>query len=298
MPWSATTHISRRGLFVGRANLHNVFSRLDRFSPRQGRLQSTASSTTANPLPPPRSLLRRVLPTAILMVTCLFAGGVIVLAPYGHILKALRNPPSDAETLSLFIPSTPTTQQIDDHLTNHPLARRLRSQPDITESRPHLKIPESLRAHSLTSGPLMGPRCLEVPPISFAARDQPLPTLTQLIYVGPALAGHPGVAHGGLLATLLDEGLARACFPALPHQVGVTANLRMDYRAPCPVDAYVLLRAETTRVEGRKAWVRGWIEVLGEEGGQGTKLVEAEALFVEPRNVKHMQRIYGRQAGK
>ena len=98
-------------------------------------------------------------------------------------------------------------------------------------------VRESLRAHSLSSGPLMGPRCLEVPPISFAARDQPVLTLTQLIYVEIALAGQSGVAHGGLLVTLLDEGLARACFPALPYQVGVTASLRIGYRAPCPVDA-------------------------------------------------------------
>jgi hypothetical protein len=45
-------------------------------------------------------------------------------------------------------------------------------------------------------------------------------------------------------------------------------------------------------VDGRKAWVKGWIEVLGEEDGNGVKLVEAEALFIEPKGAKQMARIY------
>ena len=110
------------------------------------------------------------------------------------------------------------------------------------------------------------------------------------MYLGPALCGHPGVVHGGLLATLLDEGLARACFPALPHKVGVTASLKIDYRVPCPAGRYVVLKAQTTKVDGRKVWAKGWIELLGEQDGDGTKLVEAEALYIEPKNAKNMAR--------
>lgn len=97
------------------------------------------------------------------------------------------------------------------------------------------------------------------------------------------------------MATMLDEGLARACFPALPNKVGVTASLKIDYRVPCPAESYVVLKAQTTKVEGRKAWVKGWIELLGEGDGDGTKLVEAEALFIEPRNAKAMARVYSTQ---
>ena len=137
----------------------------------------------------------------------------------------------------------------------------------------------------------MGPGKLEVPPLSFNDKNIELPTLTQIMYLGPSLCGHPQIVHGGMLATLLDEGLARACFPALPNQVGVTASLKIDYRVPCPADSYVVLRAHTTKVDGRKVWAKGWIELLDESGGEGTKLVEAEALFVEPRNAKNMPRI-------
>jgi acyl-coenzyme A thioesterase PaaI-like protein len=117
----------------------------------------------------------------------------------------------------------------------------------------------------------------------------------QISYIGQALCGHPGIVHGGLLATLLDEGLARACFPALPNKVGVTASLKIDYRVPCPANSYLVLKAETTKVEGRKAWVKGWIELLADDDGDGTKLVEAEALFIEPKGAANMARVYSSQ---
>jgi hypothetical protein len=48
---------------------------------------------------------------------------------------------------------------------------------------------------------------------------------------------------------------------------------------------YVVLKAETTKVEGRKAWVVGRLETLPADG-EGEVLVEAEALFIEPRQAK------------
>lgn len=136
----------------------------------------------------------------------------------------------------------------------------------------------------------MGEDKIAVPPLNFNDNTSPLPSMVQIMHLGRALCGHPEIVHGGLLATMLDEGLARACFPALPNKVGVTASLKIDYRVPCPAGRYVVLKAETTKVEGRKAWVKGWIELLGEEEGEGVKLVEAEALFIEPKNASGMAR--------
>lgn len=136
----------------------------------------------------------------------------------------------------------------------------------------------------------MGDGKIEVPPLNFNEKHAELPTLVQIMHLGPSLCGHPGIVHGGLLATMLDEGLARACFPALPNKVGVTASLKIDYRVPCPANSYVVLKAYTTKVEGRKAWVHGWIESLGENDSEGTKLVEAEALFIEPKGAKNLAR--------
>jgi len=216
------------------------------------------------------------------------------------------SPPTDEETLALYDPQpSDPAYAINQHILTHPVAVRLFEDPTFTAARPHLKIPPSMREYNLTGGTLLGPQKIEVPPLTFQTRSpssassssssttpsstesttpEPfLPELISLQYLGPALCGHPGIVHGGLLATLLDEGLARCCFPALPNKVGVTASLKIDYRAPCNAPGYVVLRARTTRVEGRKAWVTGRLETLVGEGETPTVLVEAEALFVEPR---------------
>lgn len=112
-----------------------------------------------------------------------------------------------------------------------------------------------------------------------------------IFYVGNNLSGHPGVVHGGFLATMLDEGLARCAFPALPNKVGVTASLSINYRKPTMAGQYLILVANTTKVEGRKAWANGVIEPLEdyetkEPGTPIQPLVEAEALFIEPKHAK------------
>lgn len=216
-------------------------------------------------------------------------------APVAEAVNGIFNPPTDEQTLSLFEPATPTAAEIDEHIINHPLSQKLRAQEGMAESRPHLKIPPAMRPHNLTGGTLLGENKIEVPPLNFSEKDAELPTLVQISYLGSALCGHPGIVHGGLLATMLDEGLASACFPALPNKVGVTASLKIDYRLPCPANSYVVLKAQTTKVEGRKAWVTGWIELLDEHAGNGTKIVEAEALFIEPKQAKQMARVYSTQ---
>jgi acyl-coenzyme A thioesterase PaaI-like protein len=207
-------------------------------------------------------------------------------------INAWANQPTDEETLTLFEPTTENAHGIDAHIINHPLSKKLRGEKGWVESRPHMKIPPAMRQHNLTAGALQGDGKIEVPPLTFSEVEAPLPRMVQMTYFGSGLCGHPNIVHGGLLATMLDEGLARCCFHALPNKIGVTASLKIDYRAPCPGNSYVVLKAETIKVEGRKAWVKGWIEVLGEEDGTGVKLVEAEALFIEPKGAKQMARIY------
>lgn len=268
------------------------------------RFQTTASPAPLSPIQSPdvrpeapqqASRLRRFAFASALFFISFVAGGAMAAAPVAEAVNGFLNPPTDEETLSIFEPSTPAATEINARIVNHPLAQKLRAQEGMTESRPHLKIPPAMRPHNLTGGTLLGENKIEVPPLTFSEKNGELPTLVQISYLGSALCGHPGIVHGGLLATMLDEGLARACFPALPNKVGVTASLKIDYRVPCPGNSYVVLKAQTTKVEGRKAWVTGWIELLGDDDGEGTKLVEAEALFIEPKQAKQMARVYSTQ---
>lgn len=192
--------------------------------------------------------------------------------------------PTDAETLQYEAPDE-FSREVDEHIKNCAVAQSLRANPDFTESRPHLKIPEAVRQHNLTAGTLAGPGMIVVPPYIFNEKDGK--SMVCIFYVGTDLSGHPGIVHGGFLATMLDEGLARCAFPAMPNKVGVTANLSINYRNPTFAGQYLILKATTTKVEGRKAWAEGWIESLDvPEGEERVKLVEATALFIEPKHAK------------
>ncbi|KAF2856389.1 Thioesterase/thiol ester dehydrase-isomerase [Plenodomus tracheiphilus IPT5] len=251
------------------------------------------SNTTPPPPPPqPKKPIYIRLPLALALTLLTFAAGFTMAGtPAIAPIRALSNPPTDAETLELYSPPTPETATIESSIWNHPLTKRLLQDPKYIASRPHLKIPEQLRAQNLTGGTLLGEDKIAVPPLQFTTQDGS--SFVSIQYLGSALCGHPGIVHGGLLATLLDEGLARCCFPALPNKVGVTAKLDITYKAPVMAGQVVVLRAETTKVEGRKAWVRGWLETLVDEaeGEKAVVLTEGEALFVEPRQAAQMRRV-------
>lgn len=199
-------------------------------------------------------------------------------------LHAMGSLPTDQETLALYTPSDEACQEIEQFIHDHPIAVQLRQDPDFVESRPHLKIPEQIRAHNLTAGTLSGPGKIVVPPYQWNQKDGK--SFVSMFYVGDEMSGHPGIVHGGLLATMMDEGLARCCFPALPNKVAVTANLNVNYRQPTESGQYLVLRAKTTNVEGRKAYVEGHIETLPNGDEEPQVLVEATALFIEPRAAK------------
>lgn len=122
-----------------------------------------------------------------------------------------------------------------------------------------------------------------MPPLVFCEEGK---KLFSIAYLGSDLCGHIGVVHGGMLATMMDEGMAKCCFAALPNKIGFTANLSVNYRAPAPASSYVVLKAEVVKAEGRKVWVKARIETLGEGIEQGKLLAEAEALFIEPKYAK------------
>ncbi|KAF2131648.1 Thioesterase/thiol ester dehydrase-isomerase [Dothidotthia symphoricarpi CBS 119687] len=264
----------------------------------QIRWQSSASSNpqTTIPPPPPKPDTKRPLyirlPLALALTFVTFVAGFTMAgAPALESLRDIANPPTDAETLTLFTPPTDEIAAIEAAIFAHPLTKSLLADNKYIASRPHLKIPEPLKAQNLTGGTLLGPDKIAVPPLQFSTEDGS--KFVSIQYLGTALCGHPGIVHGGLLATLLDEGLARCCFPALPNKVAVTASLKIDYKAPCMAGQVVVLRAETTKVEGRKAWVKGRLETLVDES-QGEKpivLTEGEALFIEPRQAQHLKRV-------
>ncbi|MFJ3246517.1 PaaI family thioesterase [Streptomyces sp. NPDC086782] len=100
--------------------------------------------------------------------------------------------------------------------------------------------------------------------------------ITAEFTVQPAHQGAPGLAHGGVLATALDEALGSLNW--LLRTIAVTGRLETDYVRPVPVGTVLHLEAEVTAVAGRKIYSRA----TGRVGGpDGPVAVRAEALFVE-----------------
>lgn len=88
--------------------------------------------------------------------------------------------------------------------------------------------------------------------------------------------GAPGLAHGGLLATAMDEVLGSVAWRLGGRYV--TGRLETDFLAPVPVGATVRLRAWCNGVHGRKAYVEGEGRIGAPDGPVA---VRAAALFVE-----------------
>ncbi|KAG6830277.1 hypothetical protein H0H92_001543 [Tricholoma furcatifolium] len=183
-------------------------------------------------------------------------------------------------------PTTPEakayTESLEEQLQTLPLLENLRKQEDADEwyeVRPYRNFPEERRVNSLTSGALRGPGKLALYPLARVKKDETESYV--FIHAGRGLCGHDGIVHGGLLATLLDETLARTAIANLPDKVGVTASLNLNYRAPTRADQFLVIRTFLTEAKGRKALVTGRVEAL-----DGTLLVEASATFVQPRYAK------------
>ena len=85
--------------------------------------------------------------------------------------------------------------------------------------------------------------------------------------------GAPGFAHGGAVATALDDTLGTLLI-VLGHP-GVTARLEVNYRRPAFLHRRFELEAWVEHVEGRK------IEMAAEMREDGDVVADAAALFIQ-----------------
>lgn len=113
--------------------------------------------------------------------------------------------------------------------------------------------------------------------------DEMVTEIRSFITLGPNVAGHEGICHGGLVMTLLDEvsgeiGSVNLLRGVIPPTMLVTAYLNTKFLRPVPAPSTVFSRTWLTKAEGRKYFV----EVVIEDEN-GVALASADALFVAVR---------------
>ncbi|EXJ92883.1 hypothetical protein A1O3_01437 [Capronia epimyces CBS 606.96] len=123
-----------------------------------------------------------------------------------------------------------------------------------------------------------------------------------LLSLRPGLDGYPGICHGGIVATLLDEVMSvlvsecrrsqgpEGLSPGLGFKQGpgtntdtdnVTADLHITYLKPVPTPAVVLCWAKIRAIQGRKYFVDG--AIVNENT---VMLARAEGLFIGVKKEK------------
>ena len=87
------------------------------------------------------------------------------------------------------------------------------------------------------------------------------------------LQGFPGVLHGGIIATLLDETMGRT--GALRQEWLMTGKLDVRYRKPAPIDRPMRVWAEIARERQGAIDAVGAVELL-----DGSVLADARGIFL------------------
>lgn len=101
-------------------------------------------------------------------------------------------------------------------------------------------------------------------------------TMASTLEVGDYHQGAPGLAHGGVIATAMDE--AMGALNRLLLVPVVTVHLEVDYVRPVPVGSTLHIRTEIVGQVGRKVYTsaRGCLDA-----DEGPVAVQAAALFLQ-----------------
>lgn len=63
--------------------------------------------------------------------------------------------------------------------------------------------------------------------------------------------GYPGVVHGGIVASMLDEAVGRVAMIGDPHHFMMSVKLEVKYRHPVPTETPLRLIGRIERLRGR-----------------------------------------------
>lgn len=101
--------------------------------------------------------------------------------------------------------------------------------------------------------------------------------------LGADYAGGAGFAHGGIIAVVLDEAMGK--LSKLTEEKAVTAELKVEYRKPVPVDQEIVVEGWQEEEKGRNRFRVGEIR-----DAAGNLLARGTSRFVVI-DEKHFERV-------
>lgn len=169
--------------------------------------------------------------------------------------------------------------ELEKKLRKLPIVKSLQADARFREFVSWNKFDKDRLGNIYTAGVLAVPGGITLSPLVFA--DESKKETISVVHCGHRLVGLPMMIHGGVIGTLLDEALGRTAFLST-NGIGVTANLKINYKKPTMAHQFLVIRTHTDKIQdARKVWVSGTVETL-----EGKILVEASALFVAPKTLK------------
>jgi acyl-coenzyme A thioesterase PaaI-like protein len=194
----------------------------------------------------------------------------------GQYVRLVVSPPP------LPLPGTKEDILMVEYLTKQaeklPIVQSLSSDPAWESYDAYQNATPETRPHHLSTGPLGGARAVGGFQRIFHNKESG--EIVNVIWFGGAIAGWPGVTHGGISATIMDETLGRCAIHQFPSKTGVTANLNLNYLKPAVTNSFYVIRAipEKEGATEHKQWVYGRLETI-----DGRVCVEGRGLFVVPK---------------
>ncbi|KAK4229976.1 putative mitochondrial membrane protein FMP10 [Podospora fimiseda] len=231
--------------------------------------------TASSPNPPPKKKKKSY--GIILAASCLLIGTTI-----GSSARLLISPPTPPEPGSE--EDEYTISVLHEQASKLPIVKQLSSDPSWESWPAYKTISPEHRAGHITANALQGSR--GVGGYQQIFHNKETGELISVIHFGASTVGWPGVVHGGLLATILDESCGRAAFKQWGGLTGVTANLTLQYKKATLANGFYVIkvkpRAEEDLPDGErgKRHYKCYVDATVEEPASGKVTVQAEALFV------------------
>jgi uncharacterized protein (TIGR00369 family) len=117
--------------------------------------------------------------------------------------------------------------------------------------------------------------------------DDDIDTVSSTLTLEKPYEGYPGIVHGGILASILDEVVGRVAMVGDHHHFMMTVNMKVQYRNPVPVGTQIVAQGKAVRLKGRIGKAQGKIFLP-----DGSIACEAELTLADmPETIKSDERV-------